>query len=137
MQLEAVIKKVSHEAKRKAKPNAVFHATMNIGDYHRQGDVYIQRIAKPKRDALKEVTVRVQIAVGTSQGSRHCITDATLRHLRMYEKPGATALDGPIIEAFKPVEIGHPEHGHVTIPAGWYGITYQRQLAEELKRVAD
>lgn len=110
---------------------------MSVGDYHRQGDVYIQKIAKPKAVDLKEITVRVQIAPGSTQGSRHCISGATLRHMRMYEKPGANPLEGPIIEAFNPVEIEHPEHGAVTIPPGWYAVTFQRQLAQELQRVAD
>ncbi len=136
-QAEAVVRKVSESAVRKAKPDAVMHATMKVGDYHRQGDVYVQRISPMKRDGLKEISVRVQIAPGTTQGSRHCITGATIRHLRMYEKENATALDGPIIEAFDPIEIDHPEHGGLTIPAGWYAITFQRQYAEELRRVAD
>lgn len=136
-EVEAVVERVLVNAKCKAKPDAVFHATMRIGDYHRQGDVYVQRITPPYRNKIKEITVRIQVAPGSTQGSRHCITGATLRHLRMYKKTTATALDGPIIEAFNPVEIGHPEHGHVTIPPGWYAITFQRAYAEELRRVQD
>lgn len=131
----AVIERIACEARRKAKPDSVMHATMKVDDYHRQGDVYIRRIEP--QSGLKELTVRVQIAPGTSQGSRHCIDGTSLRHIRMYEKQNPTPLDGPILECFKPVEITHPEHGHVTVPAGWYEITYQRQLADELKRVAD
>lgn len=137
IQADAVVKRVSDAAKRKMKPDAVFHATMTVGDYHRQGDVYVQKISPPDRTSLSEISVRVQIAPGTTQGSRHCITGTTLRHVRMYEKSDATALDGPIIEAFNPVEIDHPEHGSLTVPPGWYAITFQRQHAEELRRVAD
>lgn len=136
-QIETVVEKVSSAAKQKAKPDAVFHATMAIGDYHRQGDVYIQRIKQPSKSELKEITIRVQIAHGNSQGARHCITGATLRHIRMYEKLNSTVLDGPIIEAFNPVEIDHPEHGSLTVPPGWYAISFQRQYAEELHRVQD
>lgn len=137
IKINTAVERVSTEATRRAKPDAVLHATMNVGDYHRQGDVYIQCIAAPPRNGLKEIGLRVQVAPGSTQGSRHCISGATIRHLRMYEKSGATPLDGPVLECFKPITIEHPEHGHVTIPAGWYAIAYQRQHAEELRRVLD
>jgi len=137
MEINAVIEKIEVESKAKAKADPVFYATMKVGDYHRQGDVYIMRIDKPNETTIKAMKIRAQIAPGTTQGSRHCISGATLKHIRMYEKNISTALDGPVLECFKQTEITHPEHGHVGLPAGWYAITFQRQLADELRRVAD
>ncbi len=134
---ELAVKNVTDSAKAKLKPDAVFHSTMAAGDYHRQGDIYVSMINQPDRAVLKEIGVRLQLAPGTTQGSRHCISNATLRGVRMYEKEGATALDGPVLECFSPLTIDHPEHGSLTVPPGWFQITYQRQYAEELRRVQD
>ena len=49
----------------------------------------------------------------------------------------AKPLDGPIIRSAHPMTINHPEHGTVTIPPSTYGIHYQRQYADKMRRVAD
>jgi hypothetical protein len=48
-------------------------------------------------------------------------------------------LEGPIIVAYRPVTITHPVHGDICgIPAGSvFHVMYQRQLADDLRRVAD
>lgn len=133
--IEHVLREVEESARARAKPDAVVHTRMEIGDYYRQGDIYIQRQSAPqvKLIAGKES----QLAPGNSSGSRHVITAATRRNCQVYSRSGGGALNGPLLECTGPVEIGHPEHGHVTIPPGWYAITYQRQLADELQRVED
>jgi hypothetical protein len=55
----------------------------------------------------------------------------------MFRLLDATVLDGPILKSANPIEVDHPEHGNVKLPAGVYGIVYQRQYADELRRVAD
>lgn len=131
-----LIKKVELDAKVKAKPDAVIYGAMSAGDMHRQGDVYITRLDALPADAVK-AEKQAQLAPGTTQGSRHVINAAHMRHCEFFALRQPTPLQGPIIRAKKPVEIQHPEHGHVTVPPGVYGITYQRQLADELRRVAD
>lgn len=128
------IRKVESEAKLKAKPDAVVHKTMVVGDYHRQGDIYLTRL-KAVPGGAEKITPAAQLAPGTTQGSRHII--ASLNGVTMFRLKNPSPLDGPILKSDKPVTVEHPEHGHVTLPAGVYGVTYQRQYAEELKRVAD
>lgn len=128
-------------AKAKAKPDAVVYETMAIGEYHRQGDVYLQRIDPSEFDRVHfSQTVAMgsfQLAPGETQGSRHIIPARDMKHIELCGKPNATALDGPMIKAKKAFTVEHPEHGAVTLPAGTYAVTYQRQLAQELRRVAD
>lgn len=131
-----LIKKVESEAKVKAKPDPVVYGTLAVGDVHRQGDVYITRLDAVPANAAK-AKKEAQLAPGTTQGSRHMVNSEHMQHCEFFALRQPTPLQGPIIKIRKPVEIQHPEHGHVTLPPGVYGITYQRQLAQELKRVAD
>lgn len=131
-----LIKKVRSDAKAKAKPDPVVYGSMAVGDFHRQGDVFITRLPEVPADAVKAKKSE-QLAPGSTQGSRHCVATRDLKHCQFFALRQPTPLQGPIIKAKKPVEITHPEHGHVTVPPGVYGITYQRQLAAELRRVAD
>ncbi len=129
-----VVRKIETESKAKANASPVRYGTLAPGDYHRQGDIYIQRIEKLPKSA-KTSTVHLQLVPGETQGSRHCLD--SLDGVTMYTKPDATPLDGPLLRTTQERTITHPEHGHVTIPAGIYAITYQRQYANELRRVAD
>ncbi len=137
MKVLDVVKRIETEAKKRAKPDAVKFGSMAIHDYHWQGDVRIMRIAPPAKKDIRQIAKRSQIAPGTTQGSRHCISSESLGGVTMHELVNATALDGPVLECSDRVEITHPEHGHVSVPAGWYQIGYQRQHADELRRVAD
>lgn len=129
-----VMRKIEADAKMKAKPDAVKYGTTAPGDYHRQGDVYIRRLkALPK--GLKTTQAQSQLAPGETQGSRHCLE--SIDGVKFYAPADKTPLDGPILQCDGPVTVTHPEHGHVTLPAGVYSIHYQRQYAEELRRVQD
>lgn len=108
--------------------------TCSPGDSWAQGDLLIVALdAVPKN--CKPTKVERQLAPGTSQGSRHFL--ASLEGVEMFTLDDATPLDGPIVKTAKPCEIEHPEHGNIVLPAGVYGVIYQRQYAEELRRVVD
>lgn len=130
-----VMIKISTDAKATAKATPVKYGALAPGDYHRQGDVYITRIHEIPKGAIPIDNPSAQLAPGDTQGSRHVIDD--LSCVEMFAKKDQTALDGPILNVKQPITINHPEHGAVSFPAGFYAITYQRQLADELRRVQD
>jgi len=123
--------------KKRAKPIRV--GSLAPGDEVRQGDVYFVALSEVPSNAAVIRKPNLQLAPGTTQGSRHIVTDATAKNAKFYARHEATVLDGPIIEVVSaPVEVSHPEHGHVIFDSpGVYGVHYQRQFAEELKRVQD
>lgn len=108
---------------------------MDVGDEVRQGDVYLTMIGKVPAGAVLVKSPGVQLAPGTTQGSRHCLR--SLDRVRLWEVKDAGPLDGPIIEVSVGCVIDHPEHGNRSLPAGVYAVTYQRAFAAELRRVAD
>lgn len=70
-----------------------------------------------------------QIAIGDTQGSRHCIDN--LNNVEVFQKTNPGMLDGPVLLVKSPITITHPEHGHVELPIGCYEITYQKNLDAE------
>lgn len=107
---------------------------LSVGDCWAQGDVLIVKLDEVPAGAEPMMIAR-QLAPGTTQGSRHCIVD--LDGVEMFRLADANPLDGPVLRCDRQVEIDHPEHGNVVLPPGVYGIVYQRQYAEELRRVED
>lgn len=105
------------------------------GDMWSQGDVLFVRLnAVPAEWELDNAPL-TQLAPGTTQGSRHCLE--SLSGLTCYKPTTKNELDGPVIEATKAFVVTHPEHGHVKLPAGVWGIVYQRAHAEDLRRTRD
>ena len=128
------IRKVESEAKQRAKPDTITHETMAVGEYHRQGDVYFTRL-KAVPSGAESMELAAQIVPGNTQGSRHVLS--SLDGVTMFRRSNSRPLDGPVVKCKTPIEVTHPEHGHVVLPAGVYSVNFQRQYAEELKRVAD
>lgn len=116
-----------------------FSAAASPGDRFRQGDLYITLLPQVPASAKRVSPTRLQLAEGTTQGSRHCLDSAAGVEMFELEKPGQ--LDGPIFRLQETRTITHPEHGDVMLPGDGrcYGVTYQRDLdAEEReRRVAD
>ncbi len=108
--------------------------TMSVGDSWRQGDLYITRIDGIPVGAKKS-GVRLQLAPGSTQGSRHVLDSDS--GVTMFDAPNATALDGPIFQATERRTVTHPEHGDVSFPPGCYAVTYQRAFADELRAQRD
>lgn len=123
--------------------------TMSVGDVVRQGDVYIVCIGKLPR-SLKKSANR-QLAPGTTQGSRHVLVG----NCEVYESTDKgevvelirsavnsddihAELIGPVFKSLSELEVDHPEHGNRVLPADEvYAVYYQRQFAEEIRRVRD
>lgn len=106
-----------------------FPEAASIGDTFRQGDIYITLIEKLPEECKVVQNPSNQIAIGDTQGSRHCIKN--IRNVTVYNYKSPTMLQGPIIKVNTPTVITHPEHGHVKLPCGLYDITYQRNLDSE------
>lgn len=134
MQAVEVLKQVqSSETIISDKPQRFSEAACD-GDIFRQGDVYVWKRDKMPKGA-KPVKCELQLAPGTTKGSRHCLDSSD--GVSMFAVPEADALQGPWVRLECERVITHPEHGDVICPAGVYEITYQRAYAEELRRVQD
>lgn len=109
-----------------------FPAAASFGDTWRQGDLYITLIEKVPETAQK-AQVRLQLADGNTQGSRHCLDSKV--GVKMFTLANPEMLDGPILKTSTERTIEHPEHGNVVLPPACYRITYQRDLdAEDRQR---
>ena len=112
-----------------------FSEAASISDVWRQGDVYIELLAGVPHGAVHENKPNLQLAPGTTQGSRHILD--SLAGVTMYRLATPTVLDGPILDVATERTITHPEHGNIILPPGVYGITYQRAFGDDLRRAAD
>lgn len=108
---------------------------MSPGDVWAQGDVGIVRLESLPEGCTPIKEPSLQLAPGTTQGSRHCL--ASLDGVRLFQLSNPGPLEGPVIDAPQGMRVNHPEHGDVSFGPGVYGVVYQRQYAEELKRVQD
>lgn len=108
---------------------------LSVGDHVRQGDLYIWALEEIPSGAVPMGAVHLQLAPGTSQGSRHALDSAD--GVSMFSLRTPNALQGPMFMLDQPRTITHPEHGHITLPPGCYGVTYQRAYADELRAVRD
>lgn len=116
-----------------------FSEAAAVGDVLPQGDVYFTKLdAVPSGCKLMEKP-EAQLAPGTTQGSRHILD--SLEGVAMYVKGAATPLEGPILDVTQERTVTHPEHRHLILAPGVYGVTYQRSYArdaaEELRRQQD
>lgn len=114
-----------------------FPEAASVGDTFRQGDVYFTLLAKRPNGCTLVANPSLQLAPGTTQGSRHCLD--SIDGVKVYALSSPEMLDGPILVLKKERTVTHPEHGHAILPAGCYRVTYQRDLDEEerIRRVQD
>ncbi len=123
-------KQASHAIRRLERP-------MKTGEYCRQGDVYLIALKAIPKDA-KPVKAQgdIQLAQGTTMGSRHMLQAAP--GVTLYRVAAPSPLDGGTIVAEERCYISHPEHAHMDLPPGIYGVRYQQDLAaEEIRAVRD
>lgn len=126
------IRKVQESAKHMPKVRAV---DLKIGEVARQGDIYIERIAKI--EGRGEVLKSRQLAPGTSKGSRHIVDESpdvlvvqsapSLRNHQAFQV-------GPAIEAKGPVCIMHPEHAWIRllgVGKRFYQVFFQADWARK------
>jgi hypothetical protein len=103
-----------------------------------QGDINIWKIDSledlPK---LEECAPYYQLAPGTTRGSRHCLDQNSVKNATFYKLVNPNALQGGVWVNEEETLVTHPEHGDQILDPGIYFVTYQRQYAEELRRIAD
>lgn len=137
IETDKALTRIKKECKKSPDPVSYVGRELKEGDHHWQGDLAIivtfEKLP-PHREGWEGGN---QLALGNTRGSRHCILEPLNDELQLVTLRDRGALDGPIIVAKRKFTVTHPEHGDVTWPAGNYKIRYQRQFAEELKRVQD
>jgi hypothetical protein len=104
---------------------------MQVGEWIRQGDVYVIRVDEktPKGDPLGTR----QVALGTSNGSRH-VADGP--RVEVFRAVGASEFDYCVVTSPEWWALTHPEHAHFELPCGTYLVRHQRDIATR-RRVAD
>ena len=117
-----------------------FVESLNTGEYARQGDLYIIRVDNFKESDYKETKNR-QLAVGTTQGARHILAgEAKVYQPKVEGKPVkgkiGYRLNGPVFVAEGFVTVEHPEHAHISLPAGTYQVCHQVDV-RTMKKVVD
>jgi len=117
------------ESERLAKEKAVAEVrvveSMEIGKVARQGYVYIHCVS-PKHPRGEKMKTH-QLAIGDSMGSRH-VAEAPAEVFEGSEQPAwcrPWTFLGPCIVAADRFTVTHPEHAHVSLPAGTYQVTHQ------------
>jgi hypothetical protein len=112
-----------------------FSEAAATGDVIRNGDVYFTKIDKIPEGFEPDPNFGLQLAPGTTKGSRHILDSPD--GVKIYTNKRADVLTGPVVSLTKERVATHPEHRSVELPPGDYAITFQRQFAQELRRVAD
>ena len=99
----------------------------------RHGDVLIKQVsALPK--GVKKIKTNV-LAEGEITGHRHTVVVDRPDTMTMYE-----AANGKFLELCAPAVVTHQEHKTLTIPAGIFEVTIEREFDpfnEVIKRVVD
>lgn len=125
------------EIEKAAKSPIVEHRQIDkikVGEFARQGDVYLTRIDGIDKDW--QPNGNRQLAPGTSPGSRHVVTKGPVLHVSPEANPvdrtgGNVRLLGPQIHAEKPFTVEHPEHAHLCMPPGNYQVSYQLDFNQQ------
>jgi hypothetical protein len=135
---EQALTQVQEQAERiKSDETQRFPEAASVGDTHRQGDVYITLLDKLPEGAKIDRKAGLQLAPGSTQGSRHILDSREGVTIYRLSSPGM--LDGPVLRCKQERTITHPEHGDVVLPPGLYQIGYQQNLdqLERAQRVLD
>ncbi len=127
LEVEEVVNRVKSQGLR------TFPEAASPGDTFRQGDIYVTLLDKIPENTTISKNPNPQLAIGDTQGSRHCLSD--IRKCKIYQKTNPGILDGPIIQVNSTLVIEHPEHGHIRLGCGIYEITYQRNLDSEEREI--
>lgn len=108
-------------------------SVMDVGDYWRQGDIYITRINKTPEEVDYRGFSKVcnggelKLAEGDGEGSRHCVSAIADNCVFCNRTPDQQV--GWIIVSWYGFTVTHPTHGDVTIlEPGVYAVVFQRGL---------
>ncbi len=131
---EAAIQRIKQSAR--SMPEVRVISGMKIGEVVRQGDIYIERVAKIKGKG-KSVKSR-QLAPGTSKGSRHIVDESpgvTLWESKPTLGNKAAFQVGAAIEAKAGFSITHPEHAWIKFVVGkgtkFFQVYFQADFARK------
>lgn len=114
---------------------------IKVGQFVRQGDLYITRIEKVNKTGHK-VTAERQLAPGTNQGSRHTVNgDVTVYaragdNLNVDRNTRGFTVMGPQLSSETSFRVEHPQHAHFLLPPGDYQVSYQVD-PNQMARVMD
>ena len=123
--VEQVLSRIREEAET-SDAELRFVRTCQQGDEIRQGDVYLYPLGENIHPAGL-APASLQLAAGDGPGSRHIIEGNAAAYQRPQED--RSPLDGPLLHARERVTLTHPEHAHISLPAGWYEVRYQRDFS--------
>lgn len=122
-----------------AKPVVIEPHQLAVGQFYPQGDVAMKRLAAVPDGAVKVENPPLQVVEGSTQGSRHKWD--SLEGVKVFEVPGATALEGFVYELSTTRTLTHPEHANHTYVVDDEVVVVQRiaqrAFAKELKRIVD
>lgn len=100
-----------------------------------QGDLYLIVREGGIPEGYTEGKTVVQLVPGQTQGAKHCLDSVEGVTMYFPKNWNEADLAGPIFVADREVEVLHPVHGNVTIPAGFMiECRYQREWDAELAR---
>lgn len=134
----SVIKEILRHGQQFANDQAVNPTIADNDRPSAQGDINIWKVESLEDLGEVEPTEPVhQLAPGTSRGSRHCLDPQSVANAKFYRRAGANQLQGPIWVNETQTLVTHPEHGDQLLDPGTYFVTYQRQYAEDLRRMLD
>lgn len=113
-----------------------FGEAASTGDGFRQGDVLLTKLERVPT-GLKKAKTQLQVAPGSTQGSRHIWAKAS--GLTMYTATDADEFTGPVYRLSETNTLTHPEHGDVEVCPGVYAVSYQRtqDALDRQRRVQD
>ena len=110
---------------------------IQVGQAVRQGDVYLVRV--PDTHPHGATLAGRQLAIGTTRGSRH-VAEAPAQVFAGTTAPQGLVnpLLGPcvVVPEGERAIVTHPEHAHVSLPAGVYQVTHQLNPRTQ-QRVSD
>lgn len=133
-----VIQQILEHGRKNADANAKRPALISNANFSSQGDISIWKVEDLKDlPSLSPCEPFYQLAPGTSRGSRHCLDKDSVANAKFYKLDYPTALQGGVWCNEEETLVTHPEHGDQILDPGIYFVTYQRQYAEDLKRIAD
>ena len=121
---------IEAHAKQASKSVRIVKAWTKLGQYPRQGDVYLVHADDKTAIVGKKLASR-QLALGQSAGSRHIAEgDCALYEAKQVNREALSirpqAIIFGIVKALKRFIVTHPEHAHDDLPAGTYVVVHQR-----------
>jgi hypothetical protein len=135
MQATTIIKEI-HAHGLSIADDSTVRVDPEIGIPVAQGDINLWLLPELPANVIEAAPDR-QLAPGTTRGSRHCIKQFDMQHVKFYRLPKPNPLQGGIMVFEQETTIEHPEHGDQIWPTGIVAVTYQRRHAAEIKRSQD